>query len=70
MVHPEKSAFVPSQEIEYLGFIINSVIIPARLTTGKKRKILGFCHDVLLIESVSLRLVFKLLGKLLVAFMP
>ena len=35
VVHPEKSIFVPSQEIEYLGFIINSVTMIVRLTTEK-----------------------------------
>ena len=39
VIHPEKSVFAPSQEVEYLGFITNSVTMTVRLTTVKKRKI-------------------------------
>ena len=47
VIHPEKSIFALSQEVEYLGFIINSVTMTVRcvtmtlLTTVKKRKIFG-----------------------------
>ena len=68
MVHLEKSVFVPSQEIEYLGFTINSVTMTVRLTTQKKKKIFDLCQKVLLKESVSIRLVSKLLGKLTSSF--
>ena len=34
-----------------------------RLKTEKKRKIFNLCQEVLLKESVSIRLVSKLLGK-------
>ena len=43
VVHPEKSVFVPSQDIKYLGFILNSVTMIIRLTTEKKRKIFDLC---------------------------
>ena len=33
VIHPEKSVFAPSQEVEYLGFITNSVTMTVRLTT-------------------------------------
>ena len=62
VIQPEKSIFVPSQEIEYLGFIINSVTVIVRLTTEKKRKF-DLCQEVLLKESAPIRLVSKLLGK-------
>ena len=68
MVHPEKSVFVPFQEIEYLRFLINSVTMTIRLTTEKKIKIFDFCQEVLLKESFSIRLVSKLLGKLTSSF--
>ena len=63
VVHPEKSVFAPSQEVEYLGFIINSVTMTVRLATEKKRNIFDLCREVLLKECVSIRLVSKLLGK-------
>ena len=43
VVHPEKSVFVLSQDIKYLGFILNSVTMIVRLTTQKKRKIFDLC---------------------------
>ena len=68
MVHLEKSVFVPSQEIEYLGFIINSVTMTVRLTTEQKKKIFDLCQEVLLKESISIRLVSKLFGKFTSSF--
>ena len=44
VVHPEISVFVPSQEIEYLGFIINLVTMIVRLTIEKKKKIFDLCQ--------------------------
>ena len=58
----------PSQEIEYLGFICNSVTMRVRLTTKKERKAFEICQEVLLKESVSIRLVSKLLGKFTSSF--
>ena len=43
VVHPKKSVFVQSQEIEYLGFVINSVTMTVRLTTEKKKKVFDLC---------------------------
>ena len=63
MVHPEKSVFVSSQDIKYLGFIIISVTMRVRLTTEKKKKTFDFCQEVLLKKSVSIRLFSKLIGK-------
>ena len=55
----QKLVFISSQEIEYLGFIVNPVTITVRLTTEKKRKIFDLCQEVLL----KVLLVSKLLGK-------
>ena len=51
-----------------MGFIINSVTVTVRLTTEKKKKIFHLCQEVLLKESVSIRLVSKLLGKFTSSF--
>ena len=68
VVHPEKSVFVSSQEIEYLGFIINSATMTVTLTTEKQRKIFDLCQQVLLKESISIRLVSKPLSKFTSSF--
>ena len=39
VVHPDKSMFHPTQEITFLGFIINAVDMTVRLTVEKKTKI-------------------------------
>ena len=42
VVHPDKSRFVPSQVVEYLGFIINSVTMTLRLTERRSLSIIEF----------------------------
>ena len=39
IIHPTKSAFLPSKEIKMLGFILNSVAMTVRLTPEKKKSI-------------------------------
>lgn len=67
VIHPEKSVFVPSRKIEFLGFIINSLDMTVRLTTEKKDKILQPCIDILDKSSndeiITIRDIAKLLGK-------
>ena len=43
VIHPEKSTFLPFQEIEFLGFLINSVTMTVSLTHTHKRKQLRKC---------------------------
>ena len=47
IVHPSKSILFPCQEIEYLGFIINSINITLTLTLVKKQKILLLFDKIL-----------------------
>ena len=35
IIHPDKSIFEPTQEIEFLGFLLNSVSMTIRLPTAK-----------------------------------
>ena len=57
IVHPSKSVLFPCQEIEYLGFIINSTNMTLILTLIKKQKIL------LSSPHVKIRNILQLLGK-------
>ena len=67
VIHPKKSVFVPCTEMEFLGFIINSLDLSVRLTIDKKQTILHLCNDILDRASkddyVSIRDIAKLLGK-------
>ena len=68
--HPQKSTFVPVQEIVLLGFVINSVSMTIRLTVEKKEKIKSLVTQVMISRHhVQIRLVAKLIG-CLVASLP
>ena len=64
VVHPTKSEFLPSQTIEYLGFIIDSKQMIVSLTNEKKISIMQFCQDLLLSQDLTIRRVERLLGKM------
>ena len=63
IVHPSKSILFPCQEIEYLGFIINSINITLTLTLVKKQKILLLFDKTLSSPQVKIRKLSQLLGK-------
>ncbi|CAB4028257.1 Hypothetical predicted protein, partial [Paramuricea clavata] len=48
MIHPEKSIITPTQIIEFLGFVLNSILMIVKLTDRKAEKItklcIHFCH--------------------------
>ena len=56
-------ALFPCQEIEYLGFIINSPNITLTLTLIKEQKIVLLCDEILSSPHVKVRNVSQLLGK-------
>ena len=39
VIHPEKSVFIPTQEIEFLGFLLNSVSMTIRLPPAKAERV-------------------------------
>ena len=45
IVHPEKSSFIPSQEIKMLGFILNSKTMTAKPTQQKIESVLAVCQN-------------------------
>ena len=55
VIHQKKSVFNPCQEIEYLGFAINSIKMTVSLTTAKKQKLLAT-------EQTPIKQVAQLLG--------
>ena len=68
VVHPSKSCFEPSQKIEYLGFIINSIDMTIRLTPKRTDKIVLFSNALLKHISVSIREIARFLGYLSSSF--
>ena len=69
VVHPEKSEFLPSTEIDYLGFVINSSDMTLKLTIDKKDKIQKLCFSVLETDLIPIRLVAQILGKFVSSFL-
>ncbi|XP_028415159.1 uncharacterized protein LOC114538208 [Dendronephthya gigantea] len=68
VVHPEKSAFNPSQIIMVLGFIINSVDMTVTLTDEKRTDITNMCDTVLNSRKIKIRDLAQLIGKLIASF--
>ena len=46
-IHFKKLSVLPSQHIEFLGFIINSINMTLELTSHKKQSILALCHELM-----------------------
>ena len=44
VVHTDNSVFEPTQDIEVLGFIINSLTMSVTLSTAKAAKVQNACH--------------------------
>ena len=63
-IHPIKSVLDPVQEMEFLGFIVNSRHMTLSLTSKKRRKIKNLCEDVRTAKRPSIREVAKLIGNL------
>ena len=63
VIHPVKSIFLPSQTMEFLGFIIDSNNMTVSMTTGKKQNIIDHCNKNLNNPNHSIRNIATLLGK-------
>ena len=66
-IHPIKSSFVPSQEIIFLGIVINTQHMAITLTNEKKVKIHEYAKK-LLVGIPTMREVAKFLGNLSALF--
>ena len=67
IVHHSKSTFIPTQRIEFLGFIIDTVNMTITLTPRKKEKIKKLGYG-LLHNKVTVRMVSSFIGNLTAAF--
>jgi hypothetical protein len=62
-IHLDKSILIPTQEIQYLGFILNSREMTVQLTREKALKIKELCQNILCLEYISIREFSELMGK-------
>lgn len=68
-IHPDKSILKPTQEIEFLGFWINSLTMTVRLPTTKATKVQSACQELLDSNQATIRNVAHVLG-VLVSSLP
>ena len=64
VIHPEKSCLVPSQYIEFLGFVIDSRTMKVTLTDVKKEQLKDMITHLLQTNTCKIRQVACVIGKL------
>lgn len=68
LVHPEKSVLCPTQEIQFLGFILNTQAMTIRLPDNKSEEIQSLCTELMQIANPSIRQVARIIGKMVASF--
>lgn len=68
IIHPDKSAFNPAQELVLLGFVINSVNMTIKLTDDKKLALKQLCLSLLSKPFPTIREVAQIIGKIISSF--
>ena len=68
-VHPEKSSLIPSQEIVFLGNVLNLVTMTINKTDkGEKQKVMKACKTLQRQPTYTIREVAKVIGLLVSSF--
>ena len=64
VINLEKSCFVPTQNMEFLGFVVSTQAMTLLLPNSKVESIKSHCNYLLALPEVSVRDLFQLIGKL------
>lgn len=67
-VHPVKSVFIPTQQLVFLGFILDSVAMTVTPTDEKKERIVSACSLMLANTNPTIRDLAELIGTLVSNF--
>lgn len=67
-IHPVKSEFEPSQEMTFLGFVLNSREMTVSLPVEKENKLRTLVAKLLSIKNPTIRFVAKVVGTLVASF--
>ena len=67
-IHPEKSVFIPSQKLTFLGFVQDSNAMTVMLTEEKVLGILSVCASLLKTQMPTIRQVAEVIGILVSNF--
>lgn len=68
IIHPEKSVFIPTQIITFLGFVLDSRTMTVYLTQQKQLKVKNACLHIIKIQRPVIRLIAQLLGLMTSSF--
>ena len=69
VIHPDKSALIPLQQLVTLGFILNSVDMTVRLTQEKKTSLHNSCEQLLQSTEITIRELSQVIGKIVASFL-
>ena len=64
IINKEKSHLTPTQQVEYLGFVVNSKTMSLSLSQDKISKIVSHCREVMSAHTNSVRDLASLIGKM------
>lgn len=67
-IHPEKSVFVPTQQLTFLGFVLDSIRMIVTPTEAKIQKIKSGCDTLLKIPKPTIKQVTEVIGILVSNF--
>ena len=67
-IHPEKSILVPTQQIIFLGFVIDSVKMTITLTEERKQSIYMLCQNIPPNYQASIRDLAQIIGVIVSSF--
>lgn len=65
VINPEKSVWQPTQCIEFLGFVLNSVTMTVSLTKSKVERISELCKSILKKNLITIRECCQFIGTLI-----
>lgn len=68
VIHPDKSVLLPTHELEFLGFLLNSISMTIRLPPTKAAHVKSACENLLLYSKVTIRDLAHVIGLLVSSF--
>ncbi|KAK7109102.1 hypothetical protein V1264_013207 [Littorina saxatilis] len=68
VVHHEKSVLEPTQKIQYLGVLIDSIAMTVSLTKVRSDNLIECCKRALKVQLITIRDLAKVIGKLVASF--
>ncbi len=68
IINQDKSVFVPTQIIVFLGMVLNSILMMVFLTDEKANKIQNLCESALFQTHMTIRHLARIIGKIVSCF--